>query len=197
MSKLAKEKITVSLTNMRTRKWRPAIETAFDEKRPTSLLLQDAICIFEGKELCAIDDWDGQALFASDPHYSLPLKELKKIKKDKPNKASSKQANSGDGKTKKATSSKTKRKKASSTNNTPRKNSKIANDAKSDSDVQSFVENTINGDRSPHAGTLSNAEGPPAFDLSPITGEINSLMAAAGIWTDVAAHEAYEAYEQI
>ena len=66
------------LVNARTRKWRPAIEDAFNAKRPAALLLEDSIRTLGGEELRPIDYWDGKALFASHPKYSIPLKEWKK-----------------------------------------------------------------------------------------------------------------------
>merc|ERR1711982_64354 len=45
---IAIEKLTNFLINTRTRKWRPAVEKAFDLRRPASMLLEDALAIFDG-----------------------------------------------------------------------------------------------------------------------------------------------------
>ena len=78
MVDIAIEKITNWLVNMRTRRWRPSISDAFDAKRPASNLLEDSMRIFRGRELRPMENWDGEALFASDPRYSTPLKTWKK-----------------------------------------------------------------------------------------------------------------------
>ena len=65
-----------------TRKWRPAIESAFDKRRPATLLMEDSIRIYEGSQaLRHITRWDGEALFLFDPKYTLPLREWRKAKK--------------------------------------------------------------------------------------------------------------------
>ena len=44
------------LVNARTRKWRPAIEKAFEMKRPAELLLEDSIQIFNGEPVRKLED---------------------------------------------------------------------------------------------------------------------------------------------
>lgn len=77
----AEEKINNYLINTRTRKWRPAIEIAFDMKRPASLLLEDAEAIFDGNgELRKLDVHDAAflELLSEDSQYKHPIKQWKK-----------------------------------------------------------------------------------------------------------------------
>ena len=65
---VATEKINIWLTNQRTRKWRPSLVKAFNNKRPAVLLLEDAVQIYSDKPLRPIMHWEGaQALFKSEP----------------------------------------------------------------------------------------------------------------------------------
>ena len=57
------------------------MEKAFDAQRPAACLLEDSIRIFDGKNLRPLAGWFGPLLFASDPRYSLPLKEWQKKKR--------------------------------------------------------------------------------------------------------------------
>mmetsp|Transcript_8931 Transcript_8931/g.17200 ORF Transcript_8931/g.17200 Transcript_8931/m.17200 type:complete len:640 (+) Transcript_8931:121-2040(+) len=73
MVKLAIEKVTNWLVNARTRKWRPSIQEAFDLKRPTFMLLEDSIRIFDGKAPRTIPGWDGDSFYAEFSDFSAPL----------------------------------------------------------------------------------------------------------------------------
>ena len=64
-------KITNWLVNTRTRQWRPAIEQAFDAKRPTMLLMEDSIRIFTNFSLRPLIGWDSDKLFANLGDYSM------------------------------------------------------------------------------------------------------------------------------
>ena len=46
------------LINARTRKWRPAIAKATEMNRPSRMLLEDSLCIFDGKEIRPLTDED-------------------------------------------------------------------------------------------------------------------------------------------
>ena len=62
-------KINTWLLNTRTRHWRPAVEQAFDGKRPAMLLMEDSLRIFKGDKLRPLIGWDN-ALFADSGAYS-------------------------------------------------------------------------------------------------------------------------------
>jgi hypothetical protein len=67
------EKINNWLVNTRTRQWRPAVEEAFDAKRPAMLLMEDSMRIFREKELRPLIGWDSNKLFAHLGIYSEPI----------------------------------------------------------------------------------------------------------------------------
>ena len=46
------------LINARTRKWRPAVVKAFELKRPSHLLLEDSINLFEDKPLRDLTEYE-------------------------------------------------------------------------------------------------------------------------------------------
>lgn len=71
---IALEKVTNWLVNARTRRWRPSLEAAFDQKRPAALLLEDSLHIYEGTAPRPLAGWDGAALFAFDARYAAPRK---------------------------------------------------------------------------------------------------------------------------
>ncbi len=81
MMKLATEKVTNWLVNARTRKWRPSIQEAFDLKRPTFMLLEDSISIFEGRPLMTIPGWDGDSFYSGFADFSAPLHTWYNLKK--------------------------------------------------------------------------------------------------------------------
>lgn len=62
-------KINTWLLNTRTRQWRPAVEEAFDGKRPAMLLMEDSLRIFKGDKLRPLIGWDN-ALFDDCGAYS-------------------------------------------------------------------------------------------------------------------------------
>ena len=102
MLKITSEKIQTWLVNNRTRRWRPTLELAFNAKRPAILLFEDSIRLFNNEKRRPIKNWDGD-MFASDPKYSIPLKEWKKkvtkgekksIGKSASNRGTSKSSNS-------------------------------------------------------------------------------------------------------
>mmetsp|Transcript_5138 Transcript_5138/g.8545 ORF Transcript_5138/g.8545 Transcript_5138/m.8545 type:complete len:226 (+) Transcript_5138:1-678(+) len=72
------DKISNWLVNRRVRRWRPAIQRAFDQRRPAALLLEDSLRIYEQKKLRPLIDWDCDALFSFNPKYLQPLKSWKK-----------------------------------------------------------------------------------------------------------------------
>ena len=72
------EKINTWLVNTRTRKWRPAIEKAFDLRRPVSLLTEDSIRLYEGKEVRPLEGWNSDSLFSFDQKFTTELKMWKK-----------------------------------------------------------------------------------------------------------------------
>ncbi|KAL7548400.1 hypothetical protein ACHAWF_011687 [Thalassiosira exigua] len=80
---VAKHKVSTWLVNIRTRRWRVAIETAFDAKRPVALLLEDSLRVFEKKKLRPIRGWNPKELFAFEPLYLTPLKTWDKPAKKK------------------------------------------------------------------------------------------------------------------
>ncbi|KAL3799727.1 hypothetical protein HJC23_010377 [Cyclotella cryptica] len=67
------EKINNWFVNSRTRQWRPAVEEAFDAKRPAILLMEDSLRIFRAKELRPLIGWDSNLLFAHLGDYSEPI----------------------------------------------------------------------------------------------------------------------------
>lgn len=73
----------IILQNTRTRKWRPAIERAFDLRRPAALLLEDGLNIYEGKGVRRLASWDGDSFFAFDPKYLTVLRTWPKSKRVK------------------------------------------------------------------------------------------------------------------
>lgn len=100
MVKLAIEKVTNWLVNARTRKWRPSIQEAFDLKRPTFMLLEDSIRIFDGKAPRTIPGWDGDSFYSEFTDFSEPLhtwynlnKRPKKTSTTKKRKTSNKNCN--------------------------------------------------------------------------------------------------------
>ena len=74
---IANEKISNWLVNTRSRRWRPSFATAFDEKRPVALLLEDSLKIFIGEKLRPIVGWDGDRLYSFDSRYATKLKTWK------------------------------------------------------------------------------------------------------------------------
>ncbi|KAL3805201.1 hypothetical protein ACHAWO_007189 [Cyclotella atomus] len=66
-------KISTWLLNTRTRRWRPALERAFDGKRPAMLLMEDSLRVFKGDVLRPVIGWDGDILFAERGEYSKPI----------------------------------------------------------------------------------------------------------------------------
>ena len=71
------------LVNCRVRKWRPAIQAAYDMCRPVSKLLEDSTAIFQGKEVRPLPFWD-TSLFSS--YQPLVTGATTKTKKPKANK---------------------------------------------------------------------------------------------------------------
>ena len=63
---------------MRTRKWRPSIQDAFDQVRPSSMLLEDSVRIFDNKQVRPIQNWDADKLFAFNSELKEPVKSWKK-----------------------------------------------------------------------------------------------------------------------
>lgn len=74
------EKINNFLVNTRTRKWRPSLEQAFNNRRPAALLLEDSLRIFKEEPLRPVANWDGDKLYSFDPKYLTDLKKWKKPK---------------------------------------------------------------------------------------------------------------------
>ena len=66
-------KISTWLLNIRSRQWRPAVEEAFDGKRPALLLMEDSLRIFKGHELRPVIGWDSDTFFANRSDYSKPI----------------------------------------------------------------------------------------------------------------------------
>ena len=48
---VTKEKVRTWLMNMRTRHWRRCLREACENRRPAAILIEDSICIFDGKPL--------------------------------------------------------------------------------------------------------------------------------------------------
>jgi hypothetical protein len=55
-----------------------SIERAFDLRRPVSLLTEDSIRLFEGKEVRPLVGWDSDSLFSFDQKFLTKLKMWKK-----------------------------------------------------------------------------------------------------------------------
>jgi len=56
-----------------------SIAQAFDKKRPATMLFEDSLRIYEGKDLSQLhDSWDSDTVFSFDEKYSLPLSSWKK-----------------------------------------------------------------------------------------------------------------------
>lgn len=66
-------KIYTWFLNIRSRQWRPAVEEAFDGKRPALLLMEDSLRIFKGDKLRPVIGWDSDTFFANRDHYSKPV----------------------------------------------------------------------------------------------------------------------------
>jgi hypothetical protein len=75
---VAISKISTWFFNTRTRQWRPALEQAFDGKRPAMLLMEDSLRVFKGDLLRPVIGWDGDVLFAECGDYSKPIVTWKK-----------------------------------------------------------------------------------------------------------------------
>lgn len=70
------------LVNCRVRKWRPAIQAAYDMCRPVSMLLEDSTAIFQGKDVRPLPFWDNSLISSS----LQPKSATTKTKKPKANK---------------------------------------------------------------------------------------------------------------
>ena len=166
MIKIASDKIQTWLVNNRTRRWRPSLEEAFDNKRPAILLLEDGMRLFSDETLRPVHGWNGDTLFASDPKYSIPLKEWKKAKgkkskgKSAGNRGASKSSNAAP-KSGQATSSFAARK-PSEQKKTPRAHTKRK------------------------SRVLNETTSPPLADISPMCTQIDKMLVEEGVVSDFA-----------
>lgn len=71
---IAMEKMSNWLVNNRTRRWRPALQDAFDGRRPAALLYEDSKRIYEEIPLRPLVNWDSYRLFMFDPKYLTKVK---------------------------------------------------------------------------------------------------------------------------
>lgn len=80
---IAMEKMSNWLVNNRTRRWRPALQDAFDGRRPAALLYEDSKRIYEEIPLRPLVNWDSYRLFTFNPKYLTKVKTWKKPEKTK------------------------------------------------------------------------------------------------------------------
>jgi len=78
---IAMEKMSNWLVNNRTRRWRPALQDAFDGRRPAALLYEDSKRIYEEIPLRPLVNWDSYRLFMFDPKYLTKVKTWAKPEK--------------------------------------------------------------------------------------------------------------------
>ena len=80
---IAMEKMSNWLVNNRTRRWRPALQDAFDGRRPAALLYEDSKRIYEEIPLRPLVNWDSYRLFTFNPKYLTKVKTWAKPEKTK------------------------------------------------------------------------------------------------------------------